>query len=273
MVRIVSLNVWGGQAYQPLMRFLSSCKADIFCLQEVHDAPVSNARTVKDNRGGEVQIKLYEELEKSLLDYRGSHHPFAYRFLNDGETTEHPVGYGIATFIRKSLRVIGQRTDFIFGSYRAAPEGSAPLPRNMHCFRVHDPEAGTSLTVAHFHGLWKRNGAGSSDRRTCAERREQTDRIVQMLRSFVHEGEKLVLCGDMNVLPSSAMFDVLRRELRMTELVTDYGFPSTRTSMCKKIEDLHADYLLISPEVSVQAFEVPAEPEVSDHRPLILDCS
>ena len=68
------------------------------------------------------------------------------------------------------------------------------------------------------------------------------------------------------MLPDSDTFAILR-EIGLTDLV---GTADTRTaSYTKPVR--HADYLLVSDPTAVRAFEVLAAPEVSDHRPLVLD--
>jgi endonuclease/exonuclease/phosphatase family metal-dependent hydrolase len=73
----------------------------------------------------------------------------------------------------------------------------------------------------------------------------------------------------LNLLPGSETFAILGR-LGLTDLVTARGFSDTRTSFYRK-DNRHADYLLVTPNVDVRRFEVVESPEVSDHRPLMLD--
>jgi endonuclease/exonuclease/phosphatase family metal-dependent hydrolase len=55
----------------------------------------------------------------------------------------------------------------------------------------------------------------------------------------------------------------------MTNLVTKFGVTSTRSSHYLK-EEKFADYILVSPHVEVNDFQVLQE-EVSDHLPLLLE--
>jgi endonuclease/exonuclease/phosphatase family metal-dependent hydrolase len=80
-----------------------------------------------------------------------------------------------------------------------------------------------------------------------------------------------VVCGDLNVLPDSRLFQVLG-QFGLSDLVTSRGFTDTRTSFYKKPER-YADYMLVTPDVRVLSFDVVREPEVSDHCPLLLDVS
>lgn len=75
-----------------------------------------------------------------------------------------------------------------------------------------------------------------------------------------------MVCGDLNVQPDSETFTVLGA-IGLVDLV---GTTDTRTSRYPK-PGRHANYLLVSDPDAVKRFEVLTEPEVSDHRPLVLD--
>jgi endonuclease/exonuclease/phosphatase (EEP) superfamily protein YafD len=79
----------------------------------------------------------------------------------------------------------------------------------------------------------------------------------------------LALGGDFNLLPDSATFGRLAR-LGLRDLVTGSGITDTRTVLYTKPQR-HANYLLLRDGVRVARFDVPSDPVVSDHRPLILD--
>ena len=82
-------------------------------------------------------------------------------------------------------------------------------------------------------------------------------------------GDAVIACGDFNVLPGSETFRTLAG-LGLADLVTAGGHTDTRTSHYRK-QPRWADYLLVNDLVRVDRFEVVAAPEVSDHRPLLLD--
>ncbi len=142
--------------------------------------------------------------------------------------------------------------------------GEHPRARNAHAIRLFDYGAGQAITIAHLHGL--RGMAGKGD---TPARRGQADALMSLIGQIWRKGERLVVCGDFNVLPGSVMFDVLGG-LGLTDLVTSRGFTDTRTSHYAK-DGRFADYMLVTPEVGVVSFDVVGEPEVSDHRPLLLD--
>ena len=77
------------------------------------------------------------------------------------------------------------------------------------------------------------------------------------------------MCGDLKVRPDSETLEILRRRLGLTERVTARGFASTRTALSTKAERF-ADSMLVNDAGTVEAFDVMADPEVSDHATLVL---
>jgi endonuclease/exonuclease/phosphatase family metal-dependent hydrolase len=97
-------------------------------------------------------------------------------------------------------------------------------------------------------------------KRDTPERLVQAHRLAEVAAMIAAPGDPLVVCGDFKVLAS----------LGLTDLVTTYGFKGTRTSHYKK-PGRFADYMLVNDAVENARFTVVAEPEVSDHCPLILE--
>jgi len=89
---------------------------------------------------------------------------------------------------------------------------------------------------------------------------------ADLLTDVRQAGDLAVLCGDLNLLPHSETFDVLR-EAGLVDLV---GTADTRGSRYVK-PVRHASYLLVSDPAAVRRFEVLTRPEVSDHRALLLE--
>lgn len=265
-MRIVSLNAWGGLLHEPLMRYLVSIDADVLCLQEVGQTPGSQADwlTYRDH-GVELQqrVNLFEELKAALPAHDGTFLPFARGDLFDGDR---PIvsEFGLATFVRKTHPVIAQAAGFVHGEFTADGWGEHPRSRNAHCIRLFDYDRGCPITIAQMHGL--RDIAGKGD---TPARRHQANALVDIIQQVKHEGDRLVVCGDFNLLPGSETFDILGT-LGLTDLVTSRGHDDTRTSHYKK-QPRFADYMLVTPNVEVINFDPVAEPEVSDHRALLLD--
>ncbi|HYF29223.1 MAG TPA: endonuclease/exonuclease/phosphatase family protein, partial [Candidatus Paceibacterota bacterium] len=227
---------------------------------------------VLDDEGRQRRLNLFTELRRQFLGYDGRFCGFAESFINDSQTTAEPCEYGLALFYHRSLPFFEFYHDFIFGEYKKAPPGgyaerrqNGPLPRNVQAVRLLGAD-GSTFVVCHLHGLWLRAGKMDSP-----ERKIQQERLCAFLRRTVHREDKLVLCGDFNLLPESETFRALADEFGLRNLIVEHGINDTRTSFYKKPQRV-ADYMLVSPNVEVLSFEVPAEPEVSDHRPLILEC-
>jgi endonuclease/exonuclease/phosphatase family metal-dependent hydrolase len=265
-MRIVSLNVWGGRLHEPLMPYLADVGADVLCLQEVvrtHGA--DSGWLVYRDHGVELpqRANLFEELRVALPAYDAFFLPVARGDLFDGDR-RFDSEFGLATFVRRAHPIIGQATDFVHGEF--SPDGYGPHPRsrNAHCIRLFDYEQGYPVTIAHMHGLRDLEGKGDTP-----ARRHQAHALVEIIRQVRRESDRLVVCGDFNVLPDSETFEILG-SLGLADLVTSRGHDDTRTSHYGK-QPRFADYMLVTPDVEVVSFEPVAEPEVSDHRALLLD--
>ncbi|PSJ60003.1 endonuclease/exonuclease/phosphatase family protein [Kumtagia ephedrae] len=265
-MRILSLNAWGGQQHAELLPFLARSGADVVCLQEVLRAPGRTPDWLL-YRDGSVELQqrsnLFEEIAAVLPDHDAAFFPTS---RGDLIGSDGPVGveFGIATYVRRSLPIIGQAVAFVHGSFSPASFGHHPRPRNAHCLRLFDYAADHAVTIAHLHGLRTEDGKGDN-----AERDAQAAALARLIRSVWPGGERLVVCGDLNVLPGGRIFQVLG-EFGLTDLVTSRGFAGTRTSLYRKPERF-ADYMLVTPDVRVLGFDVVRQPEVSDHCPLLLD--
>ncbi|MBZ9789458.1 endonuclease/exonuclease/phosphatase family protein [Rhizobium sp. 3T7] len=265
-MRVISLNAWGGKLYAPLIRYLRDADPDVLCLQEVTRS-VSVASDWLEYRDGShilpQRANLFEEIKAILPHHDAFFAPTARGTLFNGDRQVWSE-FGLATFLRGTYPAIGHAMDFVHGDFSADEYGEHPRPRNAHCIRLFDYAANRPITVAQLHGLRELAGKGDT-----AARRGQADALIALIRRIWREGEPLVVCGDFNVLPGSATFSVLA-DLGLTDLVTSRGHADTRTSHYVK-EGRYADYMLITANVDVVAFDVIEEPEVSDHRALLLE--
>ncbi len=166
--------------------------------------------------------------------------------------------------MRKTIPVTAHAADFVHGAFTTDGWGEHPRARNAHVLRLLDPATGSPVTIAQMHGL--RDLAGKGD---TPAREAQAEALVRLIRQVWPSGERLVVCGDFNLLPDSSTFATLG-QLGLVDLVTSRGHTDTRTSYYRK-PGRYADYLLVTPDVEVIAFDALAEPEVSDHRALLLD--
>ena len=264
-MRILSLNVWGGMLHAPLIDYLRAVDADVYCLQEVPRAIAARSAWLT-YRDGAVELQqradLYRDIATALPGHDGFFAPAMRGELADGDRPCWQE-FGLATFIRQDIAVIGQALDFVHGAFSPHGFGPHPRPSNAHAFRLYDYAADRALTVAQLHGLRTVDGKGDTP-----ERAAQAEALVALIARLHRQDEGLVLCGDFNVLPESKTFKTLAR-FGLTDLVITRGFTDTRTSLYTK-PGRYADYMLVNATVRVADFTVVEAPEVSDHRALLL---
>jgi endonuclease/exonuclease/phosphatase family metal-dependent hydrolase len=271
-MRIVTLNTWGGRVYEPLRAWLRDIDADIYCLQEVFSSQEYGfySDEVPEGRQGDplIRVNLFEEVQKILPDHRGMMLPQCRWQVHNTFKKEEPLcQLGIATFVRKGILMGKGQSGFVYQEYREIPQTELPTPRVAHAVRI-IPAAGRPVVVAHMHGLWIREGKHDT-----LERVKQAELFLSLIESVCEVGDSVVACGDFNVLPNSATLPILQG---LHDLVVRGGHTSTRTplyynSRGKKDLPRFADYMLVSPGVKVEKFDVVHEPIISDHCPLVLD--
>lgn len=253
-MRIICLNIWGGRAGEEhLLAFFEKYRAttDIFCLQEVW---VERYDDLEGSLAGGVPISNDHIMTHALHDISVvlPEHDVYFR----PSFFEH---YGLCMFVRKGMEVLEEGDVFVHLERGHIPEGDVGKhARNLQYVTI-ERDSGP-LTVMNFHGLW--NGQGKSD---CAERLEQSDRIVEFARSLAHP---FALLGDFNLTPDTESLRKLE-QAGMRNLIREHGITSTRTSLYAKPER-YADYAFVSDGVEVRSFEVLPD-EVSDHAPLSLE--
>lgn len=267
-MRMVSLNAWAGQVWPAFAAWVPVVQADILCLQEVTRAPVPSPEWLvyaDAERRLDQRTDLFADVTRLLpAGYQGQFSPAMCGPLTNASGDVYPSEFGLAMWVARGLAVTESRHQFVFGSYRADGWGAPPVPRNMQMMRLFDPASGRYLVVAHLHGL--RDPAGKGD---TPDRMAQADAVVAGIIALRKPEDAVILAGDLNLLPDSATFARLAA-IGLTDLVTTRGHRDTRTSLYPKPQR-YADYLLVSDGIEVIDFTVPALPELSDHRPLILD--
>jgi endonuclease/exonuclease/phosphatase family metal-dependent hydrolase len=263
-VRIVSLNAWGGAMFEPLADWLPRCGADVLCLQEVTRTPGLGGWTTFSD--GERQLpqraNLFDDVRQALPRHQAHFLACDAGPVASGDGCVRQQDFGLAMFIDERLPVIGQTASFVHGAFVDHQEWAiADRPRLAHAARLVDRTANRAVTVVHLHGL--RDPDGKHD---TPARRAQAEQLVCLIERTRQPGDVTVVCGDLNLLPDSETFD----RLAGVGLVDLVGTIDTRTSRYTK-PVRHANYLLVSDVTAVKQFDSPRTPEVSDHRPLILD--
>ncbi|MCZ7485515.1 endonuclease/exonuclease/phosphatase family protein [Rhizobium rhizogenes] len=265
-MRLICLNGWGGKLHDELVPYLSSSDPDILCLQEVVYTPDATQDWLSYRDHGidlPQRANFLRDIADALPDHLAVFCPAAQGDLWDGDI-RYSSQWGLATFVRKSIAIVAQAQGFVHGTFSADGYGDHPRSRTAHAIRIFDFTTGQPAVIAHMHGLRDPEGKYDSPARLA-----QAKRLVQLVRNIAESGDRIIVCGDFNVLPDSETFAVLR-ELDLTELVTTRGFNDTRTSYYTK-QNRYADYMLVNPAVKIDHFDVVAQPEVSDHCPLLLE--
>jgi endonuclease/exonuclease/phosphatase family metal-dependent hydrolase len=265
-VRIISLNAWGGACWPALSAWLPGCGADVLCLQEVI-RPVAPGtpgwlRYVDPYRDLAQRGDLLGDIDDLWPGAPGWFTPAARGPLTDAQGRVWQTDHGLAVWTGAGVNVTSRLDGYVHGSFRADGWGPEPVPRAIQVLRINS--GGRTMTIAHFHGL--RDPAGKAD---TPARAAQTAAVFAALNRIRQPGDLTVLAGDFNLRPDSTFFDRARAE-GLIDLVTTRGHADTRTALYPKPERF-ADYLLLSDPAALRAFVLPAEPLLSDHRPLILD--
>jgi len=265
-MRIMCLNGWGGKLHGSLMPYLRETSPDVLCLQEVVHTPTASKDWLTYRDGDHIlpqRARFFDDVRKALPDHVAMFCPAAQGNLWYDETPV-PSQWGLATFVHPAFPIIAQAQSFVHKSFSPDGFGDHPRSRNAHAIRVHDFDKGWSVTIAYMHGLRDPNGKMDTP-----DRLAQANKLAELASYVAEPGGRMVVCGDFNVKPESETFTVLGN-LGLTDLVSTRGFESTRTSHYKK-PGRFADYMLVNAAVTVVDFQVVEQPEVSDHRPLILE--
>ncbi|MBM2620569.1 endonuclease/exonuclease/phosphatase family protein [Actinoplanes sp. LDG1-06] len=263
-MRIVSVNAWGGALFDELAAWLPASGADVACLQEVTRTPgVTGWTRFEDaERSLPQRADLFGDVRAALPRHQALFLP------SDAGPVEasgrrHHQEFGVATLVAEHLPLVGVDTAYVHGAFVDHDEWtSTHRPRNAVAVRTVDRPSGRAICVVQAHGL--RDEAGKTD---SPVRREQALKLAELVARIRRPDDLVVLCGDLNLLPGSETFTILAAEAGLTDLV---GAADTRTSRYTK-PVRHASYLLVSDVGAVKHFEILTAPEVSDHRPLILD--
>lgn len=242
-MKIETLNIWGGQIHQPLIEHIKKQgqEVDIFCFQEVLDGNKGN-RPIFANAISDI----FAQFSDILPNHQG--------YFAPSQNNEE----GLALFSHRTTPLIKVDDLFVYRWRDAMQDNDArTLGRNMQY--VQFLYNGKQVTVANLHGLW--NGQGKTD---TPDRTGQSRKAKTFLNN--QKGVK-ILCGDFNLLPNTQSLAILEEGMR--NLVKEYNITSTRSSYYEK-PDKFADYILVSPEITVVDFSV-LQDQISDHLPLVLE--
>ncbi|OGN09822.1 MAG: hypothetical protein A3J46_00390 [Candidatus Yanofskybacteria bacterium RIFCSPHIGHO2_02_FULL_41_11] len=256
-MRVISLNIWGGKFYEPLLEFIkaSAPDTDFFCFQEVFDSKLKQIN--KDKSW--YKIDILSDLISALPNYKYYYSPAQENWPLPETST------GLAIFARNNIQINDQGELFVYRTKNSIINGDdKTLPANLQyvCFNSN----GNDLTLAHVHGIYY-----PGSKLDTPDRIAQSQRIVSF---FQTKKTQNILCGDFNLMPDTQSVKLIENS-GMKNLIKQFSIPTTRSDLnyakYPGPEQQHfADYTFVSSGVNVLNFFVPPFP-ISDHLPLILD--
>ncbi|MEM9551585.1 MAG: endonuclease/exonuclease/phosphatase family protein, partial [Pseudomonadota bacterium] len=250
-----------------LQAWVSDLAPDVLCLQEVTRAPSPGPDWLvyRDSaRRLDQRADLLADVSRCLPEHQVRFAAAARGHLQDEDGRLAMSEHGIACWIRRDLAIRDAWQGFVHGTYRHDGWGPEPVPRAMQLFRIVTADTGDELAFGHFHGL--RDPFGKGDTK---ERLAQSRAVCDAVIAFTTPGEPFLLAGDFNLLPDSQTFTDLAA-IGLHDQVTARGHTDTRTTLYPKAQR-YANYCVTSRELTILRFDLPAEPEVSDHRPILVD--
>ncbi|MFA5947253.1 MAG: endonuclease/exonuclease/phosphatase family protein [Patescibacteria group bacterium] len=265
-MKIISLNTFGGNVFEPLMQFVEKLAADtdVFCFQEImNDAHGEFPQPEKGAR-----LTLLKELVKRLPDFQMSfmvaQEKYDFDANEKGSSDE-----GLAIFVRNGISIVGRGNFFIMNGLNTfVPHDYSTL--GSPAMFVQIPFGDTMLTICNVHG-----NSEPANKLDSPARLLQSKKIIDTLAHF--KGEKMVM-GDFNLFPDTESIKMFE-PAGYKNLIKEYEIATTRGSHMRKLHPQFehgkygfqdfADYTFVTPGINVKSFEVPDEP-ISDHLPMII---
>ncbi|MDD3101827.1 MAG: endonuclease/exonuclease/phosphatase family protein [Patescibacteria group bacterium] len=243
-MKLITLNIWGGRVFNPLMDFFKkhAQDTDIFCLQEVFNNPLHTKSKVQQS----AKEDIYQDIASILKEFNGYFAP-----RQDNEES-------LAMFIRKDLDIKEIGDHFVY-RWKNAMENEDLTTWGVNLQYLKFIKDGKEHMICNLHGQWCPDFKKDNPIRL-----EQSENTKKFLDNF--DGLK-ILCGDFNLTPDTKSMAIL--ESSMKNLIKEYNVTSTRSHLYKK-DIKFADYVLVSPEIKVKNFEV-IQDVISDHLALSLD--
>ncbi len=255
-MKLISLNIWGGKVFAPLMKFIEAHAAntDIFCFQEVFHS----SSGPKESHG--ARMNVLDEIIKRLPDFSWYFLPAQDHYVF-GDIVDFDIVVGKAIFVRNTIDIESEGSEAIYRETTQDFE-KTNIPANLHYLRFFIGDK--KITICNFHGM-----AFPGNKLDTPQRILQSEKLREFL-----DGERgaKILCGDFNLLPNDKSVALL--EEKMTDLIKKFDIRETRGKLSlyygTPMAQHFADLMFVSPDVRVLNFAVP-DAGVSDHMPMILD--
>lgn len=256
-MKLLCLNIWGGKTGEKLLEFIekNSKDTDIFCFQEMF---TSDRETLTPNGS---KANILDDIKNVLNDFNYYFSP-TYHNRDFQDVVSYPLSQGPATFWKKSLHLKEKGEIFTHNSENDVrffePDHIPNPPRNFQYF-IFD-----KFLVINVHGFW--NPAPKTD---TPERLKQSQMILDFVKKY---DTKKIICGDFNLRIDSKSLKMFE-DNGFINLVKESNYQTTRSTLYDikwRLNDLFADYMIVSKNIKVNDFKV-LEDEVSDHLTLTLN--
>lgn len=258
-MKLISLNIWGAQIYDPLIDFIKLHKedTDFFTFQEIF-------KSDRDILSDKIHTNNLEDISKILTEF-----DYYFSSTNDGynlkRKVDFPLQFGQATFWNKSLKIENKGEIFVHkkeNQIGPTIDGTMrDFPRNFVFtkFNINNKP----LLIMNLHGYWE-----PAPKYDTPQRFKQSQIILDFIKE---QNVPTILAGDFNLSPNTLSIGML--DAKLVNLINKYDITNTRSSLYdpKYIdEDKYADYIFTTEDIKVNNFEV-LKNEVSDHLPLLLN--
>lgn len=259
-MKLISLNIWGGIIYEPLIKFLKehSEDIDIFCFQEALNS--SHSKILEERIFTGARSDIYKRLLPILKDFHSYYAP-DFDLKDFGGEADIEVPFGNAIFVNKKLKMKEIGNIFVhnerYNNIRK-DEGFPNLSKSVQFINFERKRG--NYWVFNYHGVWIPGPKIDNEYRTKASKN-----IRKIMDSKI--GAK-ILCGDFNLLPNTESLKILLAGMR--DLVKENNITSTRNKYFKGNFSTYSDYVIVSNDIKVKDFQV-LKDEVSDHAPLLLE--
>jgi len=256
---LISLNIWGGKVYDPLIKFINKHKdkTDIFFFQEVFKSD----RNVITH---DSHSNIIEDIIKHLPDFNIYYSPTAKDHDTKGKV-DFPLEFGQATFVRKNIKVIRQGEVFVHKKFNEIndyyPDGRVDFPRNFIYSEIE--HEGKKFLALNIHGFWQ-----PAPKIDTPERFIQSQKIIDFIKD---NNLPSIVAGDFNLRIETKALKMFEEE-GMRNLTKESKAKTTRSRLYDpkyRKEDLFADYAIVTKGIWVNDFKIMKD-VVSDHLPLYL---
>ncbi|MDO8658798.1 MAG: endonuclease/exonuclease/phosphatase family protein [Candidatus Levybacteria bacterium] len=258
-MKLISLNIWGGKIYQPLLSFIEdqSKTTDIFCFQEV----LRSKSRVPESSG--YKTNILNDITNILKDFN-RYYAKTFSGYDMAKLVDFDLDFGLAIFVKKPVTVMLHKEALIHHVNKGVRrrDGYYETSRGIQSIQIKFDNK--IFNIYNLHGIWTPDFAGGKEDNE--ERLQQSKEIEQFIQKDI--GEKII-AGDFNLNPDTESLKMLEKNFK--NLIKEYRTSTTRSNLYTRSHKF-ADYILVSDGVKIIDFQVP-NITVSDHLPIILEFS